>query len=103
MTKRASVAPDTEHDRWTTRYEDLRRTATNEMWSASGSWGLTLFLRQGLLAWMHAWPQQVGPDPPAAKPTGPSVPSSTVSSSLSTQLVTVLTNMILTARQEVLV
>jgi hypothetical protein len=24
---------------------------------AQSSWGLTLFLRQGLAAWMHAWPK----------------------------------------------
>jgi hypothetical protein len=64
---------------------------------------LTLFLRQGLSAWMHAWPQQVGTDPPAAQPAFPNAPSPTISSSLSMQLVTVLVNMILTARQEVLV
>ncbi len=83
------------------RYEALRRTVTSEIWSTSGSWGLTLFLRQGLSAWMHAWPQQVGTNPSAVQPALPSAPSRTVSSSLSMQLVTVLANMILTVRQEV--
>lgn len=88
---------------WTTRYEDLRRTAINGAWSASGSWGLSLFMRRGLSAWMHAWPQRVGDDPPVPEPVLPSVPSTALSSSLSMQLVTVLANMVLTARQEVLV
>jgi hypothetical protein len=52
---------------------------------------------------MHAWPQQVGTDPPVGQPALPSVPCPTLSTSLSTQLVTVLANMILTAGQEVLV
>jgi len=41
------------------RYEDLRRTARDEAGSANSSWGLALFLRRGLSAWMHAWPQEV--------------------------------------------
>ena len=88
---------------WTTRYEDLRRTAMNGAWSASGSWGSTLFMRQGLSAWMHAWPQRVDDDPPVLEPGLASIPSTALSSSLSTQLVTVLANMVLTARQEVLI
>lgn len=73
------------------------------MGAAGGSWGLALFLRQGLSAWMYAWPQQVGPDPPVPQPAWPSIPCPAVSPSFGPQLVTVLANMILTARQEVLV
>jgi len=69
-------------------------------WSASGNWGLTLLMRQGLAAWMHAWPRQVGDDPPHPKPPLPSVPSTALSATLSGQLVTVLANMVFTARQE---
>ena len=71
-------------------------------WSASGSWGLTLFTRQGMAAWMHAWPRQVGDDPPHpnSKPPLPSVPSTALPATLSGQLVTVLANMVFTARQE---
>jgi len=85
------------------RYEDLRRTARDEAGSAGSSWGLALFLRRGLSAWMHAWPQEVGTDPPVPQPALPSVPCPAVSTSFGPQLVTVLANMILTARQEVLV
>jgi hypothetical protein len=60
-----------------------------------------MFMRQGLAAWMHAWPRQTGDDPPARKPTSPAVTSSALPSSLSGQLVRVLANMVFTARQEV--
>ena len=73
----------------------------NGAWSASGAWGLAMFMRQGLAAWMHAWPRQTGDDPPAHKPTSPTVTPSALPSSLSGQLVTVLANMVFTARQEV--
>jgi hypothetical protein len=84
------------------RYEDLRRAAGDEVWSAGGAWGLTLFLRQGLAAWMHAWPRQTGDDPPHPQPPSPSAPPSALPTSLSGQLVTILANMVLTARQEAL-
>ena len=70
-------------------------------WSASGAWGLALFMRQGLAAWMHAWPRKTGDDPPVHKRISPTVTSSALPTSLSGQLVTVLANMVFTARQEV--
>jgi hypothetical protein len=69
---------------------------------AGGAWGLSLLMRQGLAAWMHAWPQQSGHDPPVSRPSLPSIASSALSPSLSGQLVTVLANMVFTAQQEVL-
>ena len=42
---------------WTCRYEDLRRGVVQGYAPARSSWGLTLFIRQGLVAWMHAWPR----------------------------------------------
>jgi len=60
-------------------------------------------MRQGLIAWMHAWPRQAGDDPPVPKHTSSMVTPSELSSSLSGQLVTVLANMVFTSRQEVLV
>jgi len=75
----------------------------NGAWSASGAWGLALFMRQGLAAWMHAWPRQVGDDPPVHKPISPTVTSSALPTALSGQLVAVLANMVFTSRQEVLV
>lgn len=73
----------------------------NGAWSASGAWGLALFMRQGLAAWMHAWPRKAGDDPPVHKRTSPTGTSSVLPTSLSGQLVTVLANMVFTAKQEV--
>ena len=41
-------------DVWTTRYEALRQQAL-EGASAAGTWGQTLLVRQGLVAWIRAW------------------------------------------------
>lgn len=71
-------------------------------WAASGTWGLALLMRQGLAAWMHAWPQQSNDDSPSHKCLLPSVTSSALPASISGQLVAVLTNMVFTTRQEVL-
>ena len=70
-------------------------------WSASGAWGLALFMRQGMAAWMHAWPRQAGDDPPVQKHPSSNVTSSVLPTSLSGQLVTVLANMVFTAKQEI--
>jgi hypothetical protein len=73
----------------------------NGAWSASGAWGLAMFMRQGLAAWMHAWPRQDNDDSPASKHTSSTFASSALPTSVSGQLVKVLTNMVFTARQEV--
>lgn len=70
-------------------------------WSAGGAWGLALFMRQGMAAWMHAWPQQTRDDPPIQKRASSVVTSSALPASVSGQLVTVLANMVFTSRQEV--
>jgi hypothetical protein len=58
-------------------------------------------MRHGLAAWMHAWPRKTGDDPPVHKHTSPMGTSSALPTALSGQLVTVLANMVFTARQEV--
>jgi hypothetical protein len=80
---------------WTTRYEDLRREVLSGCLSG-GCWGLALFMRQGLAAWMRAWP-------PGAEPAGPSghslqqplIDRSSLPSNLHAQVVAVLVNMVL--------
>jgi hypothetical protein len=52
---------------WTGRYEDLRRGVVEEYAPVRSHWGLTLFLRQGLVAWMRAWPRE----PTAPKKSAP--------------------------------
>ena len=98
----AVVAADGSGNRWTTRYEDLRRGASSASASTGGSWGLALFVRQGLAAWMRAWPEPMADGPPShPRPSLPCVPSPVLSTSISGQLVNVLANMVFTARQEV--
>ena len=64
------------------------------------AWGLNLFMRRGLVAWMQAWPKPSGADLPAPQLVLSRAPPRTWSTSLSNQLVTVLANMVFTARQE---
>lgn len=45
-------------EEWTCRYEGLRKGAAEGYAFLQNSWGLTLFIRQGLVAWMHAWPRE---------------------------------------------
>ena len=47
---------------WAARYEQLRCQALHEGCGSRG-WGLTLFLRRGLVAWMRAWPPVPSPEP----------------------------------------
>jgi hypothetical protein len=70
--------------------------------SVGGSWGLALFMRQGLAAWMHARPRHVGDDPPSSERPPPAATPSALPDSLAGQLVTILANMVLTIRQEIL-
>jgi hypothetical protein len=70
------------------------------MGSATVAWGLNLFMRQGLAAWMQACPKPVGPESPAPTLVLSRAPPAALPVSLSSQLVTVLANMVFTARQE---
>ena len=47
---------------WAARYEQLRQQALQQGCGGRG-WGLTLFLRRGLVAWMRAWPPAPSPEP----------------------------------------
>jgi hypothetical protein len=92
------------HEEWTTRYEDLRRGVLDGGASGSGRWGYTLFARQGLVAWMRAWPKRDAARDPGGHQTQrassdrPSLPSN-----LSEQITMVVVNMILGSRQEIAV
>ena len=91
-------------EEWTTRYEDLRREALDGWASGGGRWGYALFVRQGLVAWMRAWPRRSVPERPdehQTQPAGSDRPS--LPSNLCQQITTVLVNMILGSRQEVTV
>jgi hypothetical protein len=51
------IGDDWINTEWTSRYEQLRREASQDYLSYQGGWGLALFMRQGMAAWMHAWPK----------------------------------------------
>jgi hypothetical protein len=60
---------------------------------------MVLACRQGLAAWMRAWPQEL-PTPPM--PAGVGARTDTLPADLRGQVTLVLANMILTHQQEVL-
>jgi len=83
---------------WTARYEDLRREVLSGC-SSGGYWGLALFMRQGLAAWMRAWPPCTEPDRPSEhSPQQLRVDRSSLPSNLRAQVVSVLVNMVLGGR-----
>lgn len=85
-------------EKWTTRYEELRRQILAE--PAGGGWGRALLLRRGLLAWMQAWPIDDSADQKAAKPAEPSATATTLPAGLSGEITRVLVNMILDQGKE---
>lgn len=87
-------------DDWTARYEALRRDAMNPTQFTAVAWGLNLFMRQGLAAWMQAWPRSAGSESPAPQRMLSRAPPPAFPDAMSSQLVTVLANMVFTARQE---
>jgi len=50
---------------------------------------------------MHAWPQETEVDPPSEKPASATLDASALFPALSGQLVAILANMVLAAREEV--
>ena len=86
---------------WTARYEQLRQQALEQGCGGRG-WGLTLFLRRGLVAWMSAWPPASSPNPPREQAT-PEEPEQRMrlSTELRDEVVSVWVDMVLHRQQEV--
>jgi len=86
---------------WTARYEQLRQQALEQGCGGRG-WGLTLFLRRGLVAWMRAWPQASVAEPPREQAT-PEEPEQKMrlSTELRDEVVSVWVGMVLHTQQEV--
>jgi hypothetical protein len=88
----------------------MRRQALDEETLVRG-WGLTLFLRRGLVAWMRAWPPESSQTPnrpgrlteprPVRGERGPVIEGA-FPSQLYSSVATLLAEMILETRQEVL-
>lgn len=86
---------------WTVRYEQLRGQALEQGCGERG-WGLTLFLRRGLAAWMRAWPQTSSPKRPR-EPATREEPQEKMhlSTELRDEVVSVWVNMVLHKQEEV--
>ena len=89
---------------WTCRYEDLRRGAVKGYTCLHSSWGLALFIRQGLVAWMHAWPREhtAHENGHADRLVRSTVDFPERSPSLGTQIALVLADIILNRPREVM-
>jgi hypothetical protein len=85
---------------WSARYEQLRAGwFVHEL-----TWGQGLFVRQGMAAWMKAWPA-AEPSESATRPDSPESDSSqlvAMGGELQRQLARELANLILHHRQQVL-
>jgi len=64
----------------------------------SAGWGLALACRQGLAAWMRAWPQDL---PAMPMPAGGGAAADTLPADLRGRVTLILADMILTRQQEV--
>jgi hypothetical protein len=89
---------------WTARYEDLRQQVLAAGTTANlGGWERALVIRQGLVAWMLAWPcGQVTPPPRPSSfpPTALSTPLP-LPEGLRPELTQILVSMILSHRPEI--
>jgi len=81
------------------RYEELRRQVLGRY--GAHRHGLALLMHRGMCAWMQAWSQCVAPAPP---PVPRQVPDDqeTCPVELHREVATILANMALFARQEVI-
>lgn len=86
---------------WRARYEQLRQQALEQGCGGQG-WGLALFLRRGLVAWMRAWPQAPSParrceEPRHEEPEQPL----RFSAELQEEVISVWVDMVLNQEEEV--
>lgn len=90
------------HETWSARYEQLRAGwFVHEL-----TWGQALFVRQGMAAWMNAWPvaerSESAMRPDSIGPELDSSPPITLDGELQGRLARELANLILHRQQEVL-
>ena len=84
-------------DDWIGWYEDLRHQSMAAHGSGGG-WGLALFVRSGLVAWMRAWPESPQRTPNVCARVGH---ETSLPPSLLQQMTTIMANMILGRQREV--
>jgi hypothetical protein len=102
--KKGATLPIAECSRelWTARYEDLRKRAlTHDAADSDAGWEQALVIRQGLPAWMNAWPQLHSPRPPTSAPTNRTDPDLALAAPQQSQLAHILASIILHSRPEV--
>lgn len=89
----------TSPEAWRARYEQLRRDWLNQ----EIGWGQSLFIRQGMAAWMKAWPAETSSEARAESSECDAVSSPVVvmSGGLQRQLTRELATLILHRQQEV--
>lgn len=86
---------------WAARYEDLRQRAlTLGEANSEAGWEQVLVIRQGLRAWMNAWPQPHSTRPPASTPTTRTDSDLALTAPQQSQLAQILASMILHSRPE---
>jgi hypothetical protein len=86
-------------DAWASRYEDLRRRVTDGGNSLPRGAEVTVFIRQGILAWMRTWREEA----PCAMPLSAALDSMRLPAGLYAEITQLLVNMLFHNRQEVLV
>jgi hypothetical protein len=89
-------------DQWNVRYEQLREQAMKPSTGQHGKWGLLLFLRHGLVAWMRAWPQTSSPERREEATRNEPEERMRFSTGVRDEVISVLVNMVLHKQEEVL-
>ncbi len=90
--------PEASCDAWTGRYEDLRRRVTEEDGRLPRGAEVTVFVRQGMAAWMEAWTEEAPSPPPRSIAHAPlQLPTG-----LYADITQLLVNMLFHNRQEAL-
>ncbi len=101
QSKKTAVNEDPPHSipqqDWVAHYEQLRSDALNQGHGISSGFGLTVFLRQGMTAWMRACFRAVTPP---ARECAPSSPVSSLPDDVRTQAVFILAGILLGDRSE---
>lgn len=95
------LSSTTSREVWSVRYEQLRAG-----WLAHElTWGQALFLRQGMAAWMRAWPAEELPKAPLSdskQAVSDGLPSVAMDGELQRQLAREIAHLILHHPQEVM-
>ena len=79
---------------WATRYEEMRQLVMARTCAIDHTYGYSMLVRRGLVAWMKAWPRPA-PETARDRDLGPTLGGGTVPSHLLRSAASLLVNMIL--------